>query len=616
MSPLQPTITSLPENSSLSTPTNIEPEIVSQAPSGNNSDTNHGFAPIIYPHTKMKYNYIVLNAWSIRLANLFGFIAYFGVLFGFSEYLKISIWYTIIFGPLIALVSYSQLGTFFANLFYPQFDIKKHEDFIHNFWSTHTEPTVDIMLPVAGESIETLKNTWEGIHAMYYQNKRVTVLDDSGSDEIQTLALQFGFHYLSRPNKGEHKKSGNIQYGIDNTNGEFIFILDADFRPIPEALNEIIPYIVSTPTISILQTPQYFDTSDAVHARSPIEYGAGSIVEEFYRIMMPSRVQFGSGKCVGTSAVYRRKAILEAGGMPKVSGSEDIRIGLATYQVGYHVHYIPLIISQGACPDNLQSYFKQQSRWADGTFATIFSGLYFKNKLDIWAKFNYLNSFMYYLVEAIAPLISLQMLALLYFNTESVRISWIIPFIPYLIYYYIIRPKMKLNPHKYGSKITGLTNMVAYADALVRLVFRNAQKWEAAGSTSGKKTINKEFFLASIATIGWSTCYTFLLAFVIYSRPYILVNWETWIVLGVALKRVFDFGQFSWVIQSFIRNQMKKDSKSTSTSSFQIVGLVGSYVMSIIAVIILVSSFGISLRTQTGFVEAQFTKLSSLVIQK
>lgn len=517
-----------------------------------------------------KYNYVIENAWSVRLAHIFALVAYIGVIYGFSEFIQINIWYALFFGPLFFIIAFAKFTNHFMAMFYPKFDKDEHLKFVKDFWDNHSAPSVDIFLPLAGEDLETVRNTWEGVNSIQYPNKKVYVLDDKGDAKVAKMADEFSFTYLCRPNKGVFKKSGNIQYGIEQSSGEYLFILDADFRPISEALIETIPYIVKNSKISILQTPQYFDTDDHIHKKSPIQYGAGSVVEEFYRVLLPSQMRFGAGKCVGTSGVYRRKAIVDSGGMPKHEGSEDIRIGLQTHKYGYHVSYLPLIVSKGECPDNLQSYFKQQSRWADGTISTIFSDYFYGDHLDFWGKLTYLNCLFYFIGEIIAPVIAFQLLALLYFNTESIRIGWILPFLPYLIYFYIIRPKQIINKKRYGSVLTGITHILAYIDALLRLLMKRSIKWESTGSSNKKSSINSEYFLAANVSIIYMTIYIGLFSFIIYLKPYIIFNIETYTVLGIALLRAKDFLIYSYETIKYIRSSLVEDVKRNVASPFKL----------------------------------------------
>jgi len=57
------------------------------------------------------------------------------------------------------------------------------------------------------------------------------VLDDSASAEIKALAREFGFVYATRPNRGWYKKSGNLWFGYQISEGDYILLLDADFAP-------------------------------------------------------------------------------------------------------------------------------------------------------------------------------------------------------------------------------------------------------------------------------------------------------------------------------------------------------------------------------------------------
>ena len=125
-----------------------------------------------------------------------------------------------------------------------------------------------------------------------YRNYKVYMLDDVGSSEHQALAEKYHCVYLSRPNKGEYKKAGNLEYGYQHSDGKFVFILDADFIPIADALRDIVPYIATNKDIGILQTPQYFEQTRDLHKASKIEFGGGNIVEDFYRIIMPCRDEF------------------------------------------------------------------------------------------------------------------------------------------------------------------------------------------------------------------------------------------------------------------------------------------------------------------------------------
>ena len=167
------------------------------------------------------------------------------------------------------------------------FDLAAHELRVRT-WNPVWYPSVDIYLPICGEPIPVLRNTWTAVAALmarYGGAARPYVMDDGDDPEAARLAAEFGFGYWVRPRPGEHKKSGNLRYAFARTQGEFIVILDADFAPRRDFLSETLPYM-SDPAIAIVQTPQYFRGS---RRQTWVERSAGAIQEVFYRSVQVAR---------------------------------------------------------------------------------------------------------------------------------------------------------------------------------------------------------------------------------------------------------------------------------------------------------------------------------------
>ena len=141
-----------------------------------------------------------------------------------------------------------------------------------------------MFLPVCGEPVEVLRNTWTHVARMchHYPGKVTTyVLDDGGDPQLKAMARRFGFAYATRPDRGWYKKSGNLLFGYEISDSQYILLLDADFAPRPDLLNETLPYLAAYPEIGIVQTPQYFHITDK---QTWVERGAGAVQEMFYRL--------------------------------------------------------------------------------------------------------------------------------------------------------------------------------------------------------------------------------------------------------------------------------------------------------------------------------------------
>src|SRR5207245_126259 len=96
------------------------------------------------------------------------------------------------------------------------FDLAAHELRVRT-WNPVWYPSVDIYLPICGEPIPVLRNTWAAVAALvarYGGVARPYVLDDGDDPQAAWLAAEFWFSYWVRPRPGEHKKSGNLRYAF------------------------------------------------------------------------------------------------------------------------------------------------------------------------------------------------------------------------------------------------------------------------------------------------------------------------------------------------------------------------------------------------------------------
>ena len=95
------------------------------------------------------------------------------------------------------------------------FDLAVHNERVRR-WRPRRYPDVDIFLPICGEPIEVLNNTWTGVSELIHAYPGVAcavVLDDGDSDEAAALAPSFGFTYRRRP-EHKHKKGRQPQLWV------------------------------------------------------------------------------------------------------------------------------------------------------------------------------------------------------------------------------------------------------------------------------------------------------------------------------------------------------------------------------------------------------------------
>jgi len=292
------------------------------------------------------------------------------------------------------------------------FDMAAHRRLVEE-WHPASYPSVDIFLPICGEEISILANTWTGVRDLidaYPGIARAYVLDDGPSDEAEQLAERFGITYLRRPNQREFKKSGNLKFGFDRTDGDHIVIFDADFRPHLDFLAETLPYM-DDPETGVVQTPQFFRVSAS---QTWVERGASASLEVFYRGVQVCRDRFGSALCVGSNAVYRRSALAKEGGFTLVPFAEDSHTGLDTRFHGYRLRYLPVVVAIGVCPATIDSYMRQQYRWSCGAMSLIWTKNMWRVPMPLRARLPYLAGWLWNVTTAarivVLPLIPVMLL--------------------------------------------------------------------------------------------------------------------------------------------------------------------------------------------------------------
>jgi cellulose synthase (UDP-forming) len=474
-----------------------------------------------------KYRYADTPTWFVRGMYGLGILCWLTTVYGYIRFFAVDRLYLLFVGPLLLVSSAYYLLSYSINLFYKKFDSKEHRAFAGAWWRTRRGdtpgnmlPTVDILLPICGEDISILQGVWQAVLRLDYPKDKleVHVLDDAQNDPaVRALARTCGFTYHARPNKGETKKAGNLKYGYQHTSGEFMVIFDADCAPHQDFLRELLPYM-QDPSIGIVQSPQYFSTDRSLHKKSPLEYGAGLVQEDFYRIIQRSRDHFGGAICVGTNAVYRRAALDRVGGTYQIEHSEDVHTGFSLLEKGYRVKYVPVVVALGLCPDNQHAYFRQQFRWCSGSMSLLLSGK-LRNPIIPWKqKLCFISGFLYYINHVLVLFWPFQLFLLLSRHYDTINIRNALIFLPYIAYSFLVVPTVRLSRTRLGAYLAMVSYSWAYAMAVWTNFLGGKLEWKP--SHGNEKTLwSREFGqLVLFSTAYWCLYVTCVALFVAAHR--------------------------------------------------------------------------------------------------
>ncbi|MGO9908959.1 MAG: glycosyltransferase [Solirubrobacteraceae bacterium] len=460
---------------------------------------SHSVLPLP-PSDEQKFSYVKRRVWLLNFfaVSSFAAVAYSTVLF---SQLDDALWpFFAILGPAAA----GFLLSIQADLFSRDFDDEKHRRRVAAWWrGSRDYPSVDVFLPICGEDRGVLLNTWRHVLALDYPRLTVYCLDDGGDETMRSVAEELGFRYLRRENPGWFKKAGNLQFAYENSCGEFILILDADFAPRPDFLRETLPYFSAEPDLGIVQTPQFFATTSR---QNWLERGAGAVQELFYRVVQVSRGDRDAAICVGTCAVYRRAALDANGGTTLIEHSEDIHTGFDLRRLGWRLRYIPINLAAGLCPDNLAAFFRQQYRWCMGSLGLCTSRKFWQTRLPIRTRMCYLAGFAYYVLTALAavttPLIPL---TLTVFFPARVRVVNYLILLPALLWLYVVLPLWHRSRFRWETLSVKLTYGWAHVFAILDLLRRRPMAWKATGERARDRRVFWFRLVAMVWGIGTGT---------------------------------------------------------------------------------------------------------------
>lgn len=368
------------------------------------------------PTDEEKYLYVNTNKWGFYFPSIISTsILLIGLfLFSFSHWS--TLWYFVYASLLLVYLGLS----FAVGLFSSPFDLQRYE---FSKKRRVNGPSVDIFLPFCGEDNKIIANTIKGAMALkhYYTNAKVHVLDDADDNWLRDYSLAAGANYIRREVK-DLKKAGNLRNAFKQTNNDWILILDADFVPRPDMLQEMTSLIRED--VAIIQTPQFFRVEKGMDY---IEKGAGFVQELFYRLIQVNRNHFNAPVCVGTCALYRREALAPFGGTAAIDYSEDLHTGFMVMCHGWEVKYYPINLAAGLCPDNLPSYFTQQYRWCMGSITLMFNPEFWRaGKIDVFQRMCFLTGMLYYIATAAGLAMTV------------VPSMMVLFFLPYLAHWYSI----------------------------------------------------------------------------------------------------------------------------------------------------------------------------------
>jgi cellulose synthase/poly-beta-1,6-N-acetylglucosamine synthase-like glycosyltransferase len=235
-------------------------------------------------------------------------------------------------------------------------------------------PPVTIQLPIYNE-MYVADRLIDAVCQLEYPPEllEIQVLDDS-TDETRSVAEQavrrnaargIDITYLHRTDRTGYK-AGALEAGMKVAKGDFIAIFDADFIPTRDFLARTVPFFVD-PAIAMVQARWGHINQDyslltkiqsiLLDGHFVLEHGGRNRAGFFFNFN-------------GTAGIWRREAIVDAGGWQHDTLTEDLDLSYRAQLRGWKFVFLADLVAPAEVPVEMNSFKSQQHRWAKGSVQT------------------------------------------------------------------------------------------------------------------------------------------------------------------------------------------------------------------------------------------------------
>ena len=283
-------------------------------------------------------------------------------------------------------------------------------------------PHVTVQVPVYNE-LHVVERVIDHVAALDYPRDKlhIQILDDSTDETLWLSRGRAALHrergvdvaVLRRPDRGGFK-AGALNWGMSQTQSEFIAIFDADFCPSPDFLLKTIPHLVENPQVGLVQTRWVYLNSDY----SPLTEAQTLLFDGHFGVEQIARCRSGLFMNFnGTGGVWRRRCIEEGGGWEDDTLCEDLDLSYRAQLAGWKFLYLRDVAVPAELPPQITAFKRQQFRWSKGTAQALrkLFGPIMHSKLPLTKKVlgvMHLSSYLAHSLMVLHLLISLPLLLL------------------------------------------------------------------------------------------------------------------------------------------------------------------------------------------------------------
>lgn len=231
-------------------------------------------------------------------------------------------------------------------------------------------PKVTVQLPMFNELYVAERIIEKAAEFDYPADKlEIQVLDDSTDETKDVIAAKVAevkargvnIKHIHRVDRTGYK-AGALDAAMDQVEGDFIAIFDADFVPEKDFLKRTMPYF-ENPEIGVVQTRWGHINKEYSLLTKLQAFGLDGhfSVEQGGRTSAGHFINFN-----GTGGIWRKKTIEDAGGWEHDTLTEDLDLSYRAQIKGWKFKYCENVVAPAELPITMSALKSQQHRWMKG----------------------------------------------------------------------------------------------------------------------------------------------------------------------------------------------------------------------------------------------------------
>ncbi len=232
-------------------------------------------------------------------------------------------------------------------------------------WGEPVTAAVSVIVPAYNEST-TIAAAVRSLALSAHQDVEVIVVDDASTDGTAEVVAALGLENVRVVRVPSGGKATALNAGIALARHDLLVMVDADTVVEPDSIHRLLQPFADPSVGAVAGNVKVGNRRGILGRWQHIEYVIGFNLD---------RRLYDTLGCIptipGALGAFRRRAVLDAGGLSTQTIAEDTDLTMAIHRAGRRVVFEPSAVAHTEAPATIGQLWKQRYRWSYGTMQAM-----------------------------------------------------------------------------------------------------------------------------------------------------------------------------------------------------------------------------------------------------